>query len=87
MLRGLIKTATLTCVHGTKEECAAAWDHVEEVSKSIHRRNSPKPKPRSTVHLSKVTDIGTNIQKQRQKLKEQQEDLFFLWKYYNYGND
>lgn len=84
MLRGLVKTATLTCKTGTKEECAAAWDQVEEVSKCLYRKRTPSPKPKSTVHLSRVTTIGTNLQKQREKIREQEEDLFFLWKYYNY---
>lgn len=86
MLRGLIKTANSTCKTGTREECAAAWDQVEEVSRMRHRKRVPYPRPKDSATLSKcgLERIGENLQEQEMRLKKQKEDLFFLWKHYNY---
>ena len=86
MLRGLIKSATATCASGTREECAAAWDQVEEVSRVRHKQRVPPPKVKETVMLPhcRLRRIGENLKRQDEKLKEQKEDLFFLWKHYKY---
>ena len=84
MLRSLIHSAQLTCKTGTKQECAVAWDAVEEVSAATARKRKRRETVRFTHKSERLESIGRNMIAQDRKMKKQKEDLIFLWKYYKY---